>query len=88
MCEFMPVLKWIGLYWNKTSKSIAPLDTTSFSLLVQDECKEVNGTCELLMHHLVSNSALNDKDLVLQDTVKLSENFQWKRGKERKLQHK
>lgn len=85
MRKFMPVLKWIALYWNKTSKSIVPLDTTSFSLSERDE---VNGTCELLMCHLVSSSALNYKDLVLQDTVKLAEKFQWKRGRERKLWHK
>lgn len=88
MCKFMPVLKWIVLYWNKTNKPLAPLDTASFSLLVQDDCKEVNGTRELLMHPLVSRSALNDKDLVLQDTVKLGEKFQWKRGKEGNLWHK
>lgn len=40
------------------------------------------------MYHLISSNALNDKDLVLQDTVKLGEKFQWKRGKERKRQHK
>ena len=48
----------------------------------------MNGRSELLMHHLISSSALNYKDLVLQDSVKLGEIFQWKWGKEENLWHK
>lgn len=40
------------------------------------------------MHHLISSSALNGEDLVLQDSVKLGEIFQWKWEKEGSLWHK
>lgn len=63
----MPIFKLLILYLNKNSSSVASFDETSSSPLGQEECTEMNGTCELLMHHLVSSSTLNKKDLVLQE---------------------
>lgn len=84
----MPIFKSIILYWNKKSKHIASLDKTLFYLSGQDEHAEENGRWELLMQHLISSSALSDKDLVLQDSEKLVEVFQWKWGTEENLWHK
>lgn len=74
----MPIFKLIILYWNKNSKHIASLDCNLFFPLGHDEYTEVNGKCELLMHHLISNTVCNDQDLVLQDSVKPDEIFWWK----------
>lgn len=84
----MPIFKLIILYLNKNSEHIASLYRMSFNLSGQVECAEENGRRELLMQHLISSSALSDRDLVLQDSEKLGEVFQWKRGIEENLWHK
>lgn len=59
----MPIFKLLILYLNKNGNSVASFDETSSSPLGEDEWTEMNGSCELLMHHLVSIRALNKKDL-------------------------
>lgn len=63
----MPIFKLLILYLNTNGNSVAFFDATSSSPFGQDEWTEMNESCELLMHHLVSSSALNNKDLTLKD---------------------
>lgn len=72
----VPIFKLFILYLNKNSNSVASFDETSSSALGQDEWTEIIGSCELLMHHVVSSRALNKKDFTLQDSVELGEVFQ------------